>query len=178
MGTLSEKLQYLNDTKERIKEAIISKGQSVSSSDTFRSYASKISAIETVHNQNKSVTIDGTYSADSGYTGIETITVTSGAVATVATQNEIAEELMLLNDGATTFTLTVSPTDATPVITSTTNSIVLNPYSSSSGISTYLISADPLKTYSYSVSKEGYVTQSGTIYGGTSSLTITLVTNE
>lgn len=46
MGTLNEKLEYLSQTKEYIKEAIISKGQPVSSSDTFRSYASKIAAIE------------------------------------------------------------------------------------------------------------------------------------
>lgn len=37
-----DKLRYLNDTKEAIKAAIVSKGQSVSESDTFRSYAEKI----------------------------------------------------------------------------------------------------------------------------------------
>lgn len=128
-----------------------------------------------INNQNKSITSDGSYTADVGYTGLGTVTVTAGAVASAATQNEIAEELMLINDGATTFTLTVSPTDATPVITSTTNSVVLTPTSSSDGVSVYSISVDALKTYSYSVSKEGYVTSTGTINGGTASLTVTLV---
>lgn len=128
-----------------------------------------------INNQNISVTTDGTYTAEQGYTGLGTVTVTAGAVASAATQNEIAEELMLINDGATTFTLTVSPTDATPVITSTTNSVVLTPSSSSGGVSVYSISVNALKTYSYSVSKEGYVTSTGTINGGTASLTVTLV---
>ena len=128
-----------------------------------------------INNQDISVTTDGSYTADAGYTGLGTVTVTAGAVASAATQNEIAEELMLINDGATTFTLTVSPTDATPVITSTTNSVVLTPSSSSGGVSVYSISVNALKTYSYSVSKEGYVTSTGTINGGTASLTVTLV---
>lgn len=37
-----DRLEYLKDTKDAIKAAIISKGQPVSDSDTFRSYASKI----------------------------------------------------------------------------------------------------------------------------------------
>lgn len=239
MGTLNEKLEYLKETKSQIKEAIISKGQEVSSSDTFRSYASKISAIDTVNNedltvnpmtsvqtftptqghtgfgevnvnavtstidsniqagnikqgveilgvtgtleestainnQDISVTTDGSYTADAGYTGLGTVTVTAGAVASAATQNEIAEELMLINDGATTFTLTVSPTDATPVITSTTNSVVLTPTSSSDGTYVYDISMDSSKSYSYSVSKTGYETQTGVINSETSQLSIVL----
>lgn len=47
MGTIAEKLTYLNATKTAIKNAIIGKGVSVSDSDTFRSYAQKIGAIET-----------------------------------------------------------------------------------------------------------------------------------
>lgn len=177
-STTYDKLQYLNETKSQIRQAIIDKGQTVGTNDTFRSYVAKIEAIETgtpINNQNKSVTVDGSYTADDGYTGLGTVTVTAGAVASAATQNEIAEELMLLNDGATTFTLTVSPTDATPVITSTTNSVVLTPSSSSGGVSVYSISANSLKTYGYSVSKTGYDTETGTINGGTASLTVTLV---
>ena len=47
MGTIAGKLQKLLDTKSAIKAAIIGKGQDVSDSDTFASYAEKISAIET-----------------------------------------------------------------------------------------------------------------------------------
>ena len=43
--TTSDKMNYLNDTKHAIKQAIIDKGIDVSVSDTFRSYAEKISRI-------------------------------------------------------------------------------------------------------------------------------------
>ena len=43
--TTSDKMNYLNDTKQAIKQAIIDKGVDVSVSDTFRSYAEKISRI-------------------------------------------------------------------------------------------------------------------------------------
>lgn len=46
MGTISEKLTYLADTKEAIKNAITSKGVEVSDSDSFRSYANKIADIK------------------------------------------------------------------------------------------------------------------------------------
>lgn len=44
---LQDNLNYIEDTKNLIKQAIIAKGQSVSSSDTFRSYKDKIAAIKT-----------------------------------------------------------------------------------------------------------------------------------
>lgn len=47
MGTLTEKLQKLANTKAAIKAAIIAKGQSISNTDTFASYADKIAAIQT-----------------------------------------------------------------------------------------------------------------------------------
>lgn len=47
MGTIADKLNKLISTKSKIKSAIVSKGQSVSDSDTFDSYASKILAIQT-----------------------------------------------------------------------------------------------------------------------------------
>lgn len=304
MGTLNEKLEYLSQTKEYIKEAIISKGQGVSSSDTFRSYASKISAIDTVNNedpitvtpttssqtvipdqnhtglssvtvsgvtsaidaniqagnikkdvqilgvtgtledipavveslsitpstsqqtftpgtgvdgyspvtvsavdssidanitagnikkdvtilgvtgtleegtainnQNISIATDGTYTADSGYTGLGTVTVTAGAIASSETENQIAEQLMLINDGQTTFTLNVTPVDAEVLLVSTTNSVVLTPISSSNGTYVYDISMDSSKSYSYSVSKTGYETQTGVINSETSQLSIVL----
>lgn len=45
MGTTADKLGYLKGTKEAIRAAISAKGVSVSESDTFRSYANKISSI-------------------------------------------------------------------------------------------------------------------------------------
>lgn len=44
---ISDKLDYLLETKQAIKQAIIDKGQEVADTDTFRSYAEKIEAIET-----------------------------------------------------------------------------------------------------------------------------------
>ena len=46
-NTIQDKLAYLEETKEAIKQSIIAKGVSVSDEDTFRSYADKIEAIET-----------------------------------------------------------------------------------------------------------------------------------
>ena len=45
MGTLADKLQYLKDTKDAIVNAIIEKGVAITSSDTFRNYADRISSI-------------------------------------------------------------------------------------------------------------------------------------
>ena len=43
---ISDKLNYLLETKQAIKQALIDKGQEVADTDTFRSYAEKIEAIE------------------------------------------------------------------------------------------------------------------------------------
>lgn len=45
MGTIADKLTYLNGTKTAIKEAIEAKGVTVADTDTFRSYADKIGEI-------------------------------------------------------------------------------------------------------------------------------------
>lgn len=42
---LQNNLNYIEDTKNLIKQAIIAKGQQVSDDDTFRSYKDKILAI-------------------------------------------------------------------------------------------------------------------------------------
>ena len=45
MGTISEKLNYLYKTKDKIKEALNEKGANISDTDTFRSYADKIAKL-------------------------------------------------------------------------------------------------------------------------------------
>lgn len=45
MGTITEKVSYLKETKQAIRTAIEEKGVSVADTDTFRSYASKIGTI-------------------------------------------------------------------------------------------------------------------------------------
>ncbi len=47
MGTTADKLNYLNQTKQEIKQALINKGVEVSNNDNFRSYANKINDIST-----------------------------------------------------------------------------------------------------------------------------------
>ena len=44
---LQDNLDYLSQTKTVIKNAIVNKGQNISDSDSFRSYAQKISNITT-----------------------------------------------------------------------------------------------------------------------------------
>lgn len=46
MGTITDKLNKLAETKSAIKTAIVNKGVAVSDSDTFASYANKIASIE------------------------------------------------------------------------------------------------------------------------------------
>lgn len=47
MATIQENLDLLKQTKARIKQAIINKGQSVGDTDTFETYPTKIEAIQT-----------------------------------------------------------------------------------------------------------------------------------
>lgn len=46
MGTVADKLNKLLSTKDSIRSAIVAKGQSISDSDTFASYADKINSIK------------------------------------------------------------------------------------------------------------------------------------
>ena len=46
MSTTSDKLNYLLETKNAIKNALIEKEVEVNDTDTFRSYADKISSLE------------------------------------------------------------------------------------------------------------------------------------
>ena len=46
MMSLSNKLDYLEETKAQIKNAIMQKGIQIADTDTFRSYANKISQIK------------------------------------------------------------------------------------------------------------------------------------
>ena len=47
MGTIADKLTFLDGTKTAIREAIVAKGVDVTDTDTFRSYANKIAEIQT-----------------------------------------------------------------------------------------------------------------------------------
>jgi hypothetical protein len=47
MGSISDKLTYLNETKELIRAYLESKGVTVADADTFRSYVTKLESIPT-----------------------------------------------------------------------------------------------------------------------------------
>lgn len=66
MGSITEKIEYLQETKEAIKYALIGQGQSVSSADTFRSYADKVASIEggAATLITKTITENGVYDAE------------------------------------------------------------------------------------------------------------------
>lgn len=62
MGTTSDKLNYLNQTKTKIKNLLISEGIEVNASDTFRDYVNKIKKLHK-NIGSKEITTNGTYNA-------------------------------------------------------------------------------------------------------------------
>ena len=79
-SSIASKLDTLKQTKAAIKDAIVEKGVSVGDTDSFRSYASKISSIETKGNVQGNKEVDFTESPmsvrpDDGYDSMEEVTV-------------------------------------------------------------------------------------------------------
>ncbi len=76
MGTIADKLSYLEETRTQIAQAITNKGVAVSGADTFRSYAAKVGQINTAKpEETKTVPL-------SMATGNQLITPTNGKVMT------------------------------------------------------------------------------------------------
>ena len=72
MGSINEKLDYLNDTKQLIRSSLVQRGQTVDDSTPFRDYASKILNIDTQSDfiDNRTVINDFTYQNDGYYKDI------------------------------------------------------------------------------------------------------------
>ena len=84
MGNITEKLLYLAETKELIKEAIIEKGVDMDEDVTFREYAEYINEIEGGEIQLQAKTAMPTgktfiVSPDSDYDGLSSVTVVGDA---------------------------------------------------------------------------------------------------
>lgn len=82
MGTIADKIEYLNETKTAIKNALINKGATISDTDTFRSYADKINILETdpeLQAKTVSITTNGsqTITPDGGYDGLSSVAITT-----------------------------------------------------------------------------------------------------
>lgn len=78
MSSLNEKMQYLAQSKQMIKEAIIDKGVAIDETDPFRSYAEKISLIDPINSQRKLIkpsVYEQDILPDEGYNALSKVTV-------------------------------------------------------------------------------------------------------
>ena len=92
--TTKNKLSYLQDTKTAIKNALIEKGQTVADSDTFRSYAAKINAIEVSAApvlESLEVTENGNYTPSAGTDGFSSVSVQVPDIPAVVQPLEVTE---------------------------------------------------------------------------------------
>lgn len=92
--SIATKLTTIRNTLKAIKQAIINKGQTPSGDIT--TYPDAIGNITTIKNQNKTITTNGTYTADSNYTGLGTVTVNTPVVKnqekTTTTNGEVTPD--------------------------------------------------------------------------------------
>lgn len=113
MATIAEKLEYLDETKTQIKNALISKGATIADDDTFRSYATTITNLKTVPTlqaKTATVTANGTvtYTPDSGYDGLSSVAVTTNITPSISQSTYTSG--MSIGTTVTTFSYTSNNT--------------------------------------------------------------------
>lgn len=89
MSDVIAELSKVIESRDDIKSAIENKGQNVNTD--IRTYANAIENISTINNQNKTVTQNGTYTADQGYTGLGTVDVN----VPITNTSEYSNDLLL-----------------------------------------------------------------------------------
>ena len=90
--SIATKLTTIRNTLKAIKQAIINKGQTPSGDiTTYPNAINNITSSVTIKNQDKTITSNGSYTADSGYTGLGTVTV--NVASTIVSGNFFAREV-------------------------------------------------------------------------------------
>lgn len=92
-GTAVDKLNYLSDTKEQIKEALVDDGVIVEDTDTFRSYAEKVNSLKALDVGGKNPVLVKEYNevipfSDTDYLNITPTTTTQ----TIYARKKVLEE--------------------------------------------------------------------------------------
>jgi hypothetical protein len=136
MGTINDKLTYLNGTKTAIKNAIKEKGVSVSDNDTFRSYANKISAIQTGSDtSDATATASDILAPKTAYAGNAKITGTLGT-ETKTVKSSTSVQTVTPTSGNLINEITVQPIDLeSKNITPSTSAQTITPSANKDGIS-------------------------------------------
>ena len=136
MGTINDKLTYLNGTKTAIKNAIKEKGVSVSDNDTFRSYANKISAIQTGSDtSDATATASDILASKTAYAGNAKITGTLGT-ETKTVKSSTSVQTVTPTSGNLINEITVQPIDLeSKNITPSTSAQTITPSANKDGIS-------------------------------------------
>lgn len=150
MGTITDKLDYLEETKTAIKNAITAKGVSVSDTDTFRSYANKIDSIDTSH-----------------YTAVPVLGSSDSISNTSVATDNAATYLNIIENGAKSGGIQIKGLDATVV--SALNG-VLTIKSANTKVTSASNHYNPLTDSSSALNKDASSTTSAT-WGTTSLVT-------